>query len=90
MRNKWTNEEIQLIYDNYKIMTDKEMMSIIPTHSEASITTKRKRLGLHRTNRKYSYEDVVEVCKKRDYILLSTEFISCANDIDFICKKHLR
>lgn len=88
MINKWTNEEIQLIYNNYQNMTDKELASLMPTHSETSITTKRKRLGLHRTNRKYSYEDVVKTCKARDYILLSTEFTSCANNVDFICKKH--
>lgn len=88
MRNKWTNEEIQLIYDNYKNMTDKEMTHLIPLHSELSITTKRKRLGLHRTNRKYTYDDVIQTCQERDYVLLSTEFVSCANDIDFICNKH--
>lgn len=88
MRNKWTNDEIQLIYDNYENMNDKELSFIITTHSEASITTKRKRLGLHRTNRKYTYNDVVQTCNERDYILLSTEFTSCAHNIDFICKRH--
>lgn len=88
MRNKWTKEEIQLIYDNYEIMTDKEMSVLMPLHTETSIATKRKRLGLHRTNRKYSYEDVIQTCKDRNYILLSTEFTSCANNIDFICNKH--
>lgn len=88
MRNKWTNEEIQLIYDNYNNMTDKELTAVIPMHSESSIATKRKSLGLHRTNRKYSYEDVVTTCNERNYILLSTEFTSCANNVDFICQKH--
>ena len=88
MRNKWLNEEIQLIYDNYQNMTDKELSYLIPLHSELSIVTKRKRLGLHRTNRKYTYDDVVQTCKERDYILLSTEFVSCANNVDFICNKH--
>ena len=88
MRNLWTDEEIQLIYDNYRDMTDKELTSIITMHSEASITTKRKRLGIRRTNRKYSYEDVVRTCEERNYILLSTEFTSCANDVNFICSLH--
>lgn len=88
MRNTWKDEEIKLIYDNYENMTDKELSFIISEHSESSIATKRKRLGLHRANRKYTYNDVVQTCNERGYILLSTDFTSCANNVDFICKRH--
>lgn len=88
MRNRWTNEERQIIHNNYNTLSDAELAVLIPRHSCSSIATERKRLGCHRTNKKYTYEDVVETCNERDYILLSTEFISCANNIDFICKKH--
>lgn len=88
MRNCWTNDEIAIIQNNYRMFSDKELMELIPNHSEASIATKRKHMGLHRTNRKYTYSDVQNTCKERDYTLLSTVFISCANDVDFICNKH--
>jgi hypothetical protein len=88
MRNRWTEDEIITIQNNYINLSDKELMSLIPNHSQSAIATKRKHMGLHRTNRKYTFEDVLETCNERDYILLSTEFISCANNIEFICNKH--
>lgn len=88
MRNNWTNDEINVIQNNYEKLSDKELMQLIPNHSETSIATKRKRMGLHRTNKKYTYDDVEQTCRERDYTLLSTSFISCAYDIDFICNKH--
>ena len=88
MRNAWTEDELKTIQNNYELLSDKELAELIPNHSEISIMTKRKRMGLHRTNRKYTFEDVVNTCAERDYVLLSTEFTSCANSIDFICKKH--
>lgn len=88
MRNKWTEEEKQIIYDNYNNLSDIELSELIPRHSFLSIVTERKKLGCHKTNKKYTYEDVVNTCNECGYILLSTEFVSCANNIDFICEKH--
>ena len=89
MRNSWNDEEIDIIRNNYKFLSDKELIELIPRHSELSIATKRKRLGLKRSNKKYTFQDVIEMCAERDYTLLSTEFTSCANNIDFICNKHV-
>ena len=59
MSVKYTKEEINFIKENYLKLSDKEISEVLKTHSEISIATKRKRLGLTRTNRKYSFQDVV-------------------------------
>ena len=88
MRNCWTQDELETIQNNYKTLSDAELADLLPRHSEASIATKRKRIGLQRSNKKYTIDDVRTTCNERNYVLLSTEFASCAHDIDFICEKH--
>lgn len=44
MRNKWTEEEKQIIYDNYNNLSDIELSELIPRHSFLSIVTERKKL----------------------------------------------
>lgn len=91
-RNKWTNEEIQYVKDNYLKLSDKEISENLKTHSEKSVVTKRKRIGCTRTNRKYSFNDVIKEFEKTNYILLSepSDYIdSAANTLRYLCPKHL-
>lgn len=92
MGQKWTSEEIQIIQDNYKYMSDEELHNLIPLHSKTSIESKRKDIGLIRPKfKKYSFDDVLlEFSKKENYILLSTrdEYKDCNSKMRYICNKH--
>ena len=88
MRKPWTEEEIKIIEDNYLTMSDKELMSLITDRTEAAITTKRKKMGKTKTNKKYNIDIVKRDFERKDYILLSEEFIDCVHNLDYICEKH--
>ena len=70
-------------------MSDEELSAHLPQHSLKSVTTKRKRLGLHREN-KHSYNEVVELMQQKNYILLSSEaeYKNCLSPMRYICPKH--
>lgn len=92
MRNEWKKEEIDFIKDNYLELSDKEISDILKTHSEASVATKRKRMGLVRSKRKYSFKDVIDEFNKTNYILVSSEedYVDAAtNSLKYICPKHI-
>lgn len=92
MRQTWTDDEIQFIKNNYMNMTDEEISEHLCVHSVSSVATKRKRLHLTRTNRKYSFEDVKNEFAKTDYILLSeeNEYVNSAvNSLRYLCPRHL-
>lgn len=92
MSNKWTNDELDFIKNNYLNMTDKEISEYFGTHSEISVASKRKRMHLTKSNRKYTFQDVIDEFVKTDYILLSTEedYIDAAtNSLRYLCPKHL-
>lgn len=90
MPNKWTKEEIEFIKNNYDKMSDSEISEYLGTHSEGSVTTKRKRLGCKRSNKKYDFQDVLDAFSKTDYELLSTEdeYKDCLSKIRYICPRH--
>lgn len=89
---KWTNEEIDIIKNNYKNMSDEELMTLLPNRTLSSIECKRKKMGLLRPiMKKYSFADVInEFSKIDDYILLSdeTEYKDCNSKMRYLCKKH--
>jgi very-short-patch-repair endonuclease len=92
MRNIWTKEELNFIKENYLNLSDKEISDKLGSHTESSVTTKRKRMGLIKNNRKYSFKDVLEEFKKTEYQLISTEedyIDSATNSLKYICTKHL-
>jgi hypothetical protein len=92
MRSKWTQDEINFIKDNYLLLSDKEIAEYLGTHSETSVTTKRKRMHWNRTNKKYTFQDVIDEFNKTDYILLSTEedyVDSATNSIRYMCPRHI-
>lgn len=60
--SRWTNEEIQFIEENYLKLSDKEISDILGTHTECAVVTKRKKLNLIKTNKKYAFEDVINEC----------------------------
>lgn len=90
MSRKWEDNEIQFLKDNYTILSDKEIANELD-RTESSISTKRKKLGFKRTNRKYDWNDVVEAFSKTDLELLSNEKDykdAATNSIKYICPKH--
>lgn len=92
MRNKWTQEELTFIKDNYLQLSDKQISELLGTHSETSVATKRKSLHYIKSNRKYTFKDVVEEFSKTDYILLSNEndyIDSATNSLKYLCPRHL-
>ena len=42
---KWTEEEINIIKNNFENMTDEELTILLPGRSKCSIECKRKKLG---------------------------------------------
>ena len=92
MRNKWTQDELDFIKYNYMRLSDKEIAEHFGTHPEASVITKRKKMHLIRSNRKYTFQDVVDEFSKTDYILLSTEedyIDSATNSLKYMCPRHM-
>ena len=89
---KWTSEEERIIKDNYKNMSDIQLMNLLPNRSKSSIESKRKDMGFIRPKyKKYSFDDVIdEFSNRNNYILLSTkdEFIDCNSKMRYICKLH--
>lgn len=91
MRNTWTCDELIFIRNNYKTMSDSEISAHLKTHSETSVATKRKRMGLCREKLKHSFSDVLLAFSKTNYELLSdsSDFKDTAtNSLKYICPKH--
>lgn len=90
MRTEWTEDELLIIKENYQNMNDEELSLLIPNHSVCSIATKRKRMGLTKSNAKYSYADVVKLMKQKGYQLISSEseYKDAGSKMKYICPKH--
>lgn len=91
-RYVWTQDELDYIKNNYKIMSDEELATHFGTHSKDSVATKRKQMHLNRSNRKYNFNDVINEFAKTDYILLSDEkdyIDSATNSLRYMCPRHL-
>ena len=88
--NRWTEEEDKIIIDNYKNMSDRELTILLPGRNKNTIYSRRKKLGLIKPSKKYTYQDVVSEMKKRNYILLSTEdeYQNCTSKMRYICQRH--
>lgn len=57
-RRDWMVSEENLLRDNYKTMTIKELMRLLPSRSADSINAKIKRLKARRKLKGYKDEDV--------------------------------
>lgn len=91
MKSKWTNEELNFIKNNYQKLSDNEIAEVLICRSKDAVATKRKKMGLTRTNRKYSFQDVLNEFAKTEYELLSTEedYVDAAtNSLKYLCNKH--
>lgn len=88
--NKWYDEEIQIIRDNYKEMSDEELAELIPNHSLSSIITKRKEIKCIRERGKYSFDTVIEYLSKKNYTVLSdqSEYHDAHSEIKYLCPIH--
>lgn len=90
-RNAWTEEELQYIRDHYQEKSDQEIAEHLGTHTTGSVATKRKRMKLNRSKKKFFFQDVVNEFNKTSYILLSTEEEykdTATNSLRYICPKH--
>lgn len=89
--NIWTESELDFLKANYKELLDREIADILQTHTEYAVATKRKKMHLTKTNRKYTFEDVIKEFNKRNYKLLSdsSEYKDAAtNSLRYICPRH--
>lgn len=89
--NKWTEEELNFLKDNYVTKTDREISELLGTHSVTSVATKRKRMHWNRDKKKFSFDDVIKEFSKTSYILISDESDykdTATNSIKYICPKH--
>ena len=90
MSKKWEENEIKFIKENYTTLSDKEI-AIILGRTEESVKTRRKRIGVKRTNKKYGWDDVITAFDKSDLILMSTEsdyVNSGVNSLKYMCPRH--
>ena len=58
-RNKWTEEEDQILKDNYNILTDDKLAELLPNRTRSSVYARRKILGLNKSVHKPSFKDVI-------------------------------
>lgn len=88
--NKWTESEDQIIRENYQVLSDEELSTLLPGRSNSAIYSRRRNLGLKKRNQKLSYDDVVKEMNKRKYILLSDkeEYKDAHSKMKYICPKH--
>ena len=94
MAKTWTNDEIRILEENYRSMTDAQISTLLGTHPTSGVKTKRQELGLikDKAHRKYSFDDVIDAFSKTDYILLSdkNDYINAAeNTLRYLCPKHI-
>lgn len=89
-RNIWTEEEDQILKDNYKTLTDAQLVELLPNRVRGSICARRKKLGLDKHIHKLSFQDVIEEMNKREYVLLSdeTDYKNIHSKMRYICPKH--
>ena len=73
MHNRWSNDELKIIKENYTNLSDLEIHELIPNHSVQSIAVKRRKLGLTKENKYYSFKDVVDILSSLGYKVLSDE-----------------
>lgn len=90
--NKWEESEIEIIKQYYTIYDDKELTKLIPRHSESSISTKRKDLGLSRKslNKKYTFSDFKRLAEAKGYNVISDEleYKNAGTILKYICPVH--
>lgn len=88
--NKWTEEEMQILVDNYLFMTDKELSELIPNHSAGSINSTRNKLGLKKGHYTRSFDDVVNYLNQMGYDMLSSpsEYQDTQSKVRINCPKH--
>lgn len=87
---EWNNNDIQFLIDNYKEMSDAEIAKELG-RTECAVATRRKRLGYNKSNRKYTWDDVLKAFSKTDYELISDESDykdSATNSLRYICPRH--
>lgn len=94
MAKTWTDDEIRILEENYRSMTDTQISTLLGTHPTSGVKTKRQELGLtkDKAHRKYSFDDVIDAFSKTDYILLSdkNDYINAAeNTLRYLCPKHI-
>ena len=90
--NKWFEEEIQVIRDNYRDCTDEELQKLIPRHTVNSIACKRKRMKLNvkYKMKKYDFNDFRKLAESKGYIVLSTEneYKNAGSPMRYLCHIH--
>lgn len=88
--NSWTEEEKQIVRDNYLNLSDEEISKLIPNHSVGSIATMRRRERLIREGLKYSFSDAWRIVAEKGYQLLSKEadFKGTQSIVKFLCPQH--
>ena len=90
--NKWFENEIQIIKDNYKKCTDIELHELIPRHSVNSISCKRKemKLNVKYKMKKYEYCDFKRLLEEKGYKPISTEvdYKNACSPMKYLCPIH--
>ena len=90
--NKWTEEENDIIRNNWEKMSDSELSKLIPNHNTKSISYQRQKLGLLRSPHydRHTYQDFVDLLATRGYSPISTEneFKSGNTYMKYLCLKH--
>lgn len=88
--DKWTDEEIRYLIENWRVKSDLEMSMEIP-HTRRAIQAKRNQLGFHRKAKSpyHTFYEVKELFKKRGYELRSTEYVNNTTPLNYICLKHM-
>lgn len=90
--NRWTEEENDIIRNNWEKMNDSELSKLIPNHNIKSISCQRQKLGLLHSPHydRHTYKEFVDLLATRGYLPISTEddFKSGDTYMKYLCPKH--
>lgn len=90
---KWTSKKEEYLKNNWETQSDDELAEKIGTTKDA-IIAKRRRLNLIRKHKElkntriYSYDEVNQLFKNKNYTLLDTEYKNYTTKMHYICNKH--
>ena len=90
---KWNEEEISILRNNWEKYQDDKLKELLhDAHTRRAIKSKRNELGLYRIdmNKSFSFDNFVEECNKKDYIIISKrdDYKTTNTKLKYICKGH--
>lgn len=88
--NTWTNNEDNILKENYQHLSDSKLTELLPGRTKNAIYSRRHELGLTKQKTKLSFDEVMNLFNERGYTLLSnpSEYSGVTSKLRYICSHH--